>query len=315
MRDLLYCITVVENYANYQRRYQLYREFWNRMVAERGAVLYTVELAYPGQDFAVTSSNRVTDIQVRAKTPMFHKENLINIALKRLPTEAQNIAWLDADITFARPDWVDATLAALKKHGVVQCFSHALDLGPTGVPVSCGIPITSYLRYILSGGGSDRDIHAMGFAWAARREVFRAGLYDRGILDGGDYFMLTALVGSGLLPRGIYPADFVSQWEGWRRSLTREAFDLGYVDGLVLHHWHGSRANRQGRPAHMRAESFLREDFSIARDLYYNENGVLEFRDPNCSIAIAAREYFMTRCEDSLVVSANEASVPPTNVL
>jgi hypothetical protein len=44
--------------------------------------IYIAELAYGEQKFIITKSNNPNHIQVRTQTPLWHKENLINLAVK-----------------------------------------------------------------------------------------------------------------------------------------------------------------------------------------------------------------------------------------
>ena len=61
---------------------------------------------------------------------MWHKENLINMAVRELfPLDWECFAWIDADIEFEDPHWVHETLNKLYRHfDVIQLFSHALEL-------------------------------------------------------------------------------------------------------------------------------------------------------------------------------------------
>ena len=125
----LYAITTVYNPAGYESRFRLYREFAKRLEKSEVA-LYTVELAAGDQDFAVTDPEDPCHIRLRSPHALWYKENLINIAIGRLPSDWEYVAWLDADIQFLRPDWVTQTIAELQRRAFVQLFSHMVDLGP-----------------------------------------------------------------------------------------------------------------------------------------------------------------------------------------
>jgi hypothetical protein len=100
-------ITVVFNPIKYRSRYELYHKFDEHMTRS-GVVLLTVEcifdvdeeLGLPKQKFEITRSNDPRHLQVKAPSVLWLKENLINIAVKRLPLYIEYIAWLDADIEF-----------------------------------------------------------------------------------------------------------------------------------------------------------------------------------------------------------------------
>ena len=142
----LYVVTVVTNPMRYYVRYKLYQAF-SKMVEEAGGILYTVELALRDRHFEVTDHDNPRHIQLRSPEILWHKENLINIGISRLPQDAEYVAWIDADVQFARPDWVQETLHQLQIYKVVQMWTHSVDYGPEHQPIAqCGSLFASYLK-------------------------------------------------------------------------------------------------------------------------------------------------------------------------
>ncbi len=100
-------ITVVFNPIKYKSRYELYHKFDEHM-SRSGVTLLTVECIFktsedsdlPKQKFEITRANDPRHLQIKAPSVLWLKENLINIAVKRLPFYIEYVAWLDADIEF-----------------------------------------------------------------------------------------------------------------------------------------------------------------------------------------------------------------------
>lgn len=100
-------ITVIFNPVGYKSRYNHYQKFAAHM-AQSGVQLYTVECIFesatrfglPTQNFEVTRAGERRHIQLRAPSIVWMKENLINIAIQRLPSNIEYIAWIDGDIEF-----------------------------------------------------------------------------------------------------------------------------------------------------------------------------------------------------------------------
>ena len=100
-------ITVIFNPMRYKTRYDLYRKF-SRHMSQSGVILLTVECIFesendsylPKQKFEVTQAKNPQHLQISAPSVIWLKENLINIAVQRLPLDIEYIAWLDADIEF-----------------------------------------------------------------------------------------------------------------------------------------------------------------------------------------------------------------------
>lgn len=105
-------ISVIFNPVRYQSRYDRYRKFRDHM-ARSGVNFYTVECLFdsaarfglPPQRFEVTQPNHPHHFQVVAPSIMWMKENLINIAVDRLPPHVDRVAWVDADVEFEVRQW------------------------------------------------------------------------------------------------------------------------------------------------------------------------------------------------------------------
>src|SRR4051794_6956242 len=95
--DHLYVVTSVFNPAGYKKRYDLYYQFEEHM-KKFGIKLITIECVYgDSQDYSVTESKNPYHIQVRTTDPLWHKENLLNMAIRKLPEDWESVLWLDAD--------------------------------------------------------------------------------------------------------------------------------------------------------------------------------------------------------------------------
>ena len=100
-------ITVIFNPVGYKSRYNHYQKFEAHM-AQSGVKLITVECIFesaahfglPSQKYEVTRAGDPRYIQVRAPSILWMKENLINVAIQRLPSNIEYVAWIDGDIEF-----------------------------------------------------------------------------------------------------------------------------------------------------------------------------------------------------------------------
>lgn len=268
----LHVVTSMFNPLQWRSRYANYWAF-AKHVQDAGAVLSTVEVALADRPFEVTEAGNPQHLQLRTDSELWFKENALSLLIQRLPPDAEAVAWIDADILFTRSDWAQACLLALGHYSFIQCFAHAQDLGPNYEPL--GPPAESFAHFYwanlplphdplpaeLALGGcaySDRlgptrgapswhKAHP-GFAWAARRDALEAvgGLIDFAIIGSADYLMATALLGQ--VDRALAPGlgqRYVEKCHLWQARAERHIQrNIGYVDGLVLHHYHGAKADR-----------------------------------------------------------------------
>jgi hypothetical protein len=262
--DRLYVLTAVSSPVRYTSRYELYRAF-ERKVQEAGAVLYTVEWAFGDRDFEITEADNRPHIQLRGSYEVWNKENMLNIGISRLPHECKYLAWIDSDVTFSRPDWAQETLQQLQHYKIVQLFSQAQDLGPNFQPLpggsfdgfmysyKNGVPLpykqqSSVYPYPTWSKVGDMQKWHCGYAWAARKDAISelGGLIDWAILGSADHNMAAALIGqvTSTVHGSVHP-NFLKWMKIWQdRAEKKIRRNVGYVDGLLLHHWHGKKVNR-----------------------------------------------------------------------
>ncbi len=298
----LYVVTAISNPVRYSARYKLYTEFAKR-VEDAGAILYTIELAMGDRKFEVTEPNNVRNDQVRSFHELWHKENLLNLAIANLPADWEYVAWIDADVTFTRPDWVEETIHQLQHYMFVQMFANAIDLGPKGEPLKSheGFVHKWYRGQFSEQSEDYYENGHCGYAWAARREALDhvGGLIDWAVLGSADRHMAEALIGraSKSLNRCLSKTykDMVREWES--RAEKYILHDIGYLDGTLVHHWHGKKADRRYVD---RWKILTRNGFDPHLDLKRDSQGLYQLTDRNIKLRDDIRAYFRGRNEDSI---------------
>jgi hypothetical protein len=201
----MWVMTSYYNPARYKRRLTNYRIFR----ANLRTPLVTVELSYDGH-FELTESDADILIQISGGAVLWQKERLLNIAIKSIPQNVSSIAWIDCDVIFERPDWVDEAELQLSKVNIVQLFSDLVDLNSEGyqsdVKYHSVRPSGHGIISAINEGALTLDAATAswdrvrsfpcGLAWAARRGILEDhGLYDAMIVGGGDTAMAHTIYG------------------------------------------------------------------------------------------------------------------------
>jgi hypothetical protein len=295
----LHVIVVISNPCLFRKRYVLAREFCNRMLREPQVKLYIVELCYGNQEFVLTQPQNPRHLQLRAETPIWHKENMINLGVRHLlPSKWRAFAWIDADVEFESPSWVSDTLKILNgTREVVQLFSHCLDLGPTG-----------QTQAIFTSGGFQKEKghtycnHGLnfwhpGFAWACNRRAYESmqGLFETAILGSGDNIMMFSFIGAGV--KAISKENTANYLAAVRDFTGRVAhLRFSYVPGVIRHYYHGSKKNRKYTD---RWKILIQHRFDPVIHLHKDEHGLLHLSpDAPARLAEDIMHYFRERNED-----------------
>jgi hypothetical protein len=304
MLDHFYALTCISNPARFRSRYELYRKFAAHIQAS-GVRLLTVELAFGNRPHEVTSPGNPFHLQLRTDQELWHKENLLNLGIARLPADWQYVAWIDADIEFLRPDWALETVHQLQHHQVVQMWTDAIDRGPHGEVIQSHHSFGAYLaegKPISPTWKQYFNFGHPGFAWAARREAIDAtgGLLDRAILGSADHHMSWALIGQAqkTIPPGVHPnyRAMVMRWQDRAKALHQ---DVGVVPGTMMHSWHGRKTDR----AYVdRWGILIRNQYDPDNDVFPDHQGVLQLEPSLVQLRNDIRRYFRARREDANTV-------------
>jgi len=300
IENKLNVIIVISNPCQYASRYILAREFIKRFESEEDNVnLYIVEMIYPNQQFLVTNKNNKNHLQLKTITPLWHKENMINIGIKKLlPKNWKAVAWIDADIEFENPSWALDTLKILNgTKDIVQLFSHCIDSNEKGyankIFQSFGYKYTKCEPYTSSGV----NYWHPGFAWACTRKAYEKmnGLFDNGILGSGDNIMAYALINQ--VSRSINENstdDYKNVTLDFQNKVKN--FRLGYVPGVIKHYFHGSKKNRKYTERWL---ILVNHNYSPSLHLKKNNDGIL-IPSETCPTEMLDKiyNYFKERNED-----------------
>ena len=276
IEDKLHVIIVISNPCQFARRYILCKEFIKRFEEEEDHVhLYVVEMIYPNQKFIITEKKNKRHLQLKTDTPIWHKENMINLGVQKLlPKSWKAFAWIDADIEFENSTWASDTLKILNgSKDIVQIFSHAIDMdrekNTLNIFNGFGYSFSKQKMYTAKG----KDYWHPGFAWAITRKAYEkiGGLFDKGVLGSGDNMMAFSLISR------VEKTLTMDYHEDYKNSILEfqektKKLRLGYVPGVIRHHYHGTKENRKYTE---RWQILIQHQFSPCDHVSYDSNGIL----------------------------------------
>lgn len=297
----LYVVTSMFNPNRYQSRYRLWYGFEKHCI-DSGAIPYTVELSLRDRHHEVTVPEDPRHIQLRGESELWFKENLMNVGTSKLPADWEYVAFVDADFLFTRPDWATETVHMLQHYDVVQMFSHmtyeTFDHRSHGT-------LNGFAYLHLNQATIPKHYGhqgAVGGAWAFRRSAFEkvGGLLDCCILGSADWHMAFAMA----MRDDVHPdmnlsaaPGFVAAIKRWAERAKLLRGNIGFVNGHVIHHWHGPMKNR----GYTWRSSILTDNhFDPLTDLKYDWQGVLQLTKEKPALRDAIRAYFKQRHEDSI---------------
>ena len=291
-------IAVVSNPAQFSRRYELFNEFCARLATQKNVRLTTIELQQRARPFCTDAK-----IKVSSKHELWHKENLINVAVQQLPADWEYMAWVDADIIFQNESWALDTINQLQTYSIVQLFTHAVDLGPRGetLQVHTGFAYQFCQGTQYPKPGYPATFWHPGYAWAMRRGMYDAlgGLMDFPILGSADHHMALAFIEkvSLSLNHRLHPnyKTLVTIFE--ERCKMHLKQNIGYVPGTILHCFHGNKADRRYQS---RWAILVDNQFDPLRDIKKDSMGLWQLEDNKPALRDALRLYFRVRNEDAV---------------
>jgi len=301
---------------------------------DSGAVVVLVEAAYNRRDFAFADCGldgafascgiherdfRHKYVGLRTKDELWLKENLINVGVERLPYDWQNVAWLDSDVHFVRPNWVGETIHKLQHYSFLQMFSHARDLGPNYEMLDAAYPHSNGLSWMAAflknsippatPQGYYGGVGAVwpGLAWACTRQAWDSvgGLIDFAIWGGADWHMAHALIeqSDSMMRNDLHP-NYKALVTGWAERCKRHIRrNVGMVEGSIIHNWHGRKTERGYNAKHALLAKF---GFDPLAHLKRDYQGLWQLHDDGTEAFVQLRDTLRSiakeRNEDSIDV-------------
>lgn len=292
-----WAITTFFNSQKYANKIKNYKKFRDNL-AKQGIKLITVECAFSNNNFELTETDADVVVQVRSNSILWQKERLLNIALKHLPAECENVAWIDADIIFLNDNWVSEAESLLERYPIVQPFTQAVRLGRWEKlndiiknPSLGTAPRDGYSFYYNKT--KERKIcHNTegGFAWVGKKAIFdTCGFYDLAIVGGGDWIMNSAFA-------DFYETgDLADNWVNKIQQFVKG--NIYFVEGKIVHLYHGSMHNRF---YDNRYDILSDDNYTPDRDLFLNSDNCWEWSDnAPASLKKEVKKYFSLRRENN----------------
>jgi len=302
--NTLHVILVCENPMRYHSRYRLFRKCYEELLETPNVEVYVVEAAYEDRHFEVTEADNPRHLRLHSHQPIWHKENMFNLAVQRLfPKDWKYVGCLDADISFDNKHWAQEALHQMQDYSVIQPWSDCADLGFRG----------RILKHFKSFSyqhqrGVQKQTHPSqpyeyahsGFAWCYRRDFWEAaqGMIDFAILGSADHHMAFATIGevNKTIKKGMHPNFFrlCREWE--YRAFRHTHGLLGYVPGFIKHYHHGPKARRLYRE---RWDILIENDYDPVADLVHDTQGLTKIVGKP-KLIHDCRKYMMHRHEDDV---------------
>jgi hypothetical protein len=300
VREPLYAVVPVYNPWRWKSRYK-HTDRAIKHFVDSGAVVILVEVAFNRREFVYADSGLDGSlahcgyhdkrfehkyITLRTKDELWLKENLINLAVQRLPQDWQQVCWLDSDVHFLRPNWVGECIHKLQHYSFLQMFSQARDLAPNYEMMPEDYPHAGGVSFVHHHAAELLNAHVQGtltqttqgnrvslslnlatdpapyppprvwpgLAWGCSRDAWNAvgGLMDFAVWGGSDWHSAHCLIGKrdNMMREDLhsnYKKMVVEWFNRCERHIRR---NVGVMEGSIVHHWHGRKMSRGYNPKH-----------------------------------------------------------------
>lgn len=309
-RQTLHVAVAYSNPFRFRARRELLNNFRRHMAQQPNVVLHVAELAYGDRPFEVTEPGNPLDIQLRTQTELWHKENLLNLAISRFPADWKYGAWIDGDFTFTRHDWALEAVHLLQHHAFIQLFSSYSALSKDHRPHKLSPSFAyGFLNWQRGWRPKDRKVTdsyatpywgATGGAWAFTRTALDTvgGMLDTCILGSADWNMAYGLARQkdSSLDKLRKPCPaYVRLVEQWQERATDLRSNIGCLDCHAVHHFHGDYKLRGYGD---RWKMLASNQFDPTADIQRDWQGVWALSGNKPALRDDLRRYFISRNED-----------------
>jgi hypothetical protein len=302
MNDILYIIIPYFNFLNWESNKFNLTNFLTRNNFPSNARIVLAE-GYINNELPDYSSKVYKHLKFKLKNMFWAKENLINVAINNLPKDWQFAVWIDRDVVFHTDSWVNESIEKLKKSDVIQPWNKLFYLDEDNKIRYPDFPNLSIFYTKSSPDFYDRKGHS-GMGWGINKNFYSkiGKIIDWQIVGGGD---VTFAFCCGMQNKERLKETPSLQTEGMRNEILNYAklfhnTSYDYVNATIFHYPHGVQENRQYKT---RWDILHNNNFNPSEDIFYNEQGIIEFSEKWANKASDQIERFFTlRKEDELKV-------------
>lgn len=313
-----------KRYASRLRNFRIFQEQFN-------VPLIAVEFSHDGL-FELDESLCDIHIKLKEGDVLWQKEALLNVGIKYVPDSEEDVTFVDADVLFIDQNWAKQVEHALCNSLIVQPFSQVRNLDRTESnnqaqlhkiladhSLSKEIPKDdnglkgsqySFAKSLRSGllengffdnlASRKQIAVAPGFALSGKKKFFETHpLFDKAVIGGGDSLFWDALSGEAenMANQRELKGNYRQAYLSWASSLytaVGDAFD--YVEGGLLHLWHGQPKNRR---YFIRDTELRSMHFDPSKDLVRSSEDIWKWAPHRSDLKAYLRSYFLHRKEDS----------------
>lgn len=303
----LYIIVPYFNFINYKSGIANLNVFLQHISLYKNVKVVLVE-GYNNKKTQLNNYSQKVYKHLKFHVPhiLWVKENLINLGFKSLPTDWKYAGWIDRDIIFCNPGWAQSTVKALNVHDIIQPWKECIfldknynhehiDFGEWSIEDTYLADSFCSKRFNdLAGFKKNNRFSHPGQAWCISRNFYDKtnGLYDKCILGGGDGVLMYSLLGE----KTLSPVMKTHENEAFNHYKNILKCSVGYVSGVILHHYHGNLAKRKYLS---KAEIYQHHKFDPQLHLTYSKQGILMYTQKAHLLALDVKRYFLERDEDS----------------
>lgn len=253
---------------------------------------FTIECLIGDQDPLLKNPT----VQVKSNSYLFYKEQLYNLLVPKIPEQYTKLIFIDADIVFDDPSWVDKISNTLDRYDIIQPFKTAIwtshcqkfytKISESSVYAICTRVETDPRTYFGQ--------YHPGFSFAMTRDYFTkiGGFFDKCVFGSGDSMFCNLFIkkaGFILTTRSID-----EEYEKWLANALAVPIKFTYLPFKVYHMYHGSLIQRQYNSRYVLFKDYADTPFDSL--FYVNSDGVYEVYDPKLNQIL--KEYFLSRNED-----------------
>jgi hypothetical protein len=113
-------IIIIYNPCLFINKYLRIKKNIENLLLKRNIELFIVESCYKDQEFIFTNKNNKNYLQIKMDIPLFHTDNMLNLAInKLLPNDWKTFTYIDADTDFLEDNW-ESKIVLNQKYDIIQ---------------------------------------------------------------------------------------------------------------------------------------------------------------------------------------------------
>lgn len=244
------------------------------------AKIYLIEGLYKTvKPLNIPSKYDIIHVKINITDMLYIRENLINVAINNLPKNWNYLSWIDYNINFTNPNWINETIDKLDIYDIIHLYDNVVHFDKNNVATH----ITYSLFREFTNNSNNIQInnpkYTSNYAWGCSRKGYDIieDLIDFNIIDSSEKMMAFAMIGKvkELCNYDKLSNEYKDKLIEFQNKCEDNIIRVNNITGTILNYYNYNYNNFDEKITEEGLKILIENKYSPNEDIVYNKHKLI----------------------------------------